>query len=100
MKFGFHPEAQLEYQQAASFYESHSTGLGIEFTREIEKTIRTIIDSPERWRLVKEDVRRCLTHIFPYAVFYTIEDKFILIVAVAHCSRKPDYWRERLKKKE
>lgn len=38
-----------------------------------------------------EDVRRCLTHVFPYGVLYTIEADFILVVAVMHCSREPGY---------
>ena len=45
-----------------------------------------------------EDVRRCLTRIFPFAVLYTIEQDFILIVAVMHWSREPGYWRDRLDK--
>lgn len=30
------------------------------------------------WRIVDEDVRRWLTHIFPYGIFYTIEADYIL----------------------
>jgi toxin ParE1/3/4 len=49
-----------------------------------------------RWRVIEEDVRRCLTRVFPYAVLYTIETDFILIVAVMHCSREPGYWKSRV----
>ena len=42
--------------------------------------------------------RGCLTYLFPYAILYTIEDNFILIVAVMHFSREPGYWRERIRK--
>ena len=49
-----------------------------------------------RWRAIEEDVRRCLTRVFPYAVLYTIEADFILIVAVMHCSREPGYWKSRV----
>lgn len=34
--------------------------------------------------------------VFPYAVLYSIEDDFILIVAVMHCSREPGYWKTRV----
>src|SRR6266705_4090940 len=44
--------------------------------------IRRILAAPERWRVLEEDVRRCLTRVFPYGVLYTIEPEFILIVAV------------------
>ena len=52
-------------------------------------------DAPARWRRIDEDVRRCLTHVFPYGVLYTIENEFVLIVAVMHCSREPGYWKTR-----
>jgi len=52
--------------------------------------------SPRRWRALDEDVRRCLTRVFPYGVLYTIESEFILFVAVMHCSREPGYWKRRV----
>ncbi|MEP6707606.1 MAG: hypothetical protein ABJC05_08805, partial [Pyrinomonadaceae bacterium] len=33
-----------------------------------------------------------------YAILYTIEPEFVLIVSVGHCSREPGYWKERLGK--
>ena len=96
MKYAFHPEARLEYREAATFYEARRHGLGAAFTREIEGVIEQILEAPDRWRLIEQDVRRCLAHIFPHGVLYTVESDFILIIAVAHGSRKPGYWRERL----
>ena len=96
MKHGFHPGARLEYREAAAFYEARRPGLGAAFTHEIEAVIRHILEEPDRWRCVEQDVRRCLANRFPYGVLYTVESDFILIIAVAHCSRKPGYWRERV----
>ena len=97
MTYGFHPDARREYLEAAEFYESRRPGIGAAFTLEVEATIQRILEAPERWRILEQDIRRCLTHVFPYGVLYTIEDDFILIVAVAHGSREPGYWRDRLK---
>ena len=97
MRFGFHPEARLEYRDAAVFYEAARPGMGAAFTREIESVISLVCEAPDRWRLFEQDVRRCLTRRFPYAVLYTIEDDYILIVAVMHGSRKPGYWKDRVR---
>jgi hypothetical protein len=43
------------------------------------------------------ETRRVLVHVFPYAVLYSIEDGFVYIVAVMHCSREPGYWKTRQK---
>jgi plasmid stabilization system protein ParE len=98
MRFAFHPEARLEYRDSAAFYAAARPGLGAEFTREVESVIGQICDAPERWRLFEQDARRCLTRRFPFAVLYTIEADYILIVAVMHGSRKPGYWHQRIER--
>jgi len=78
MNYGFHPEARLEYREAAVFYEARQPGLGAAFTREIEAAIDRILETPELFRFVEQDVRRCLAHTFPHGVLYTVEGDFIL----------------------
>ena len=96
MTWAFHPEARSEYREAAVFYEECRRGLGAEFSREIESAIGRILEAPERWRITKQDVRHYLAHKFPYAILYTIEQDSILIIAVAHASREPGYWKNRI----
>jgi len=96
MKFDFHPEALAEFQQAARHYRLSQEGMGLRFVASVEDTINQILEAPLRWRILEDDVRRCLTRVFPYAVLYTVEPEFILIIAVMHCHREPGYWRERI----
>ena len=97
MRWEFHPEALAEYEEAAQFYAEREPGLERGFVRAIEGAIQNIVETPARWRLLEEDVRRCLTRVFPYGILYTIEADHILIVAVMHCSREPGYWKHRIK---
>ena len=97
MKYQFHPEARLEYLAAVAFYEAARPGVGAAFTVEVEAVISLICQAPNRWRKFEQDVRRCLTkRRFPYAILYTIEHDYILIIAVMHCSREPGYWKDRI----
>ncbi len=96
MKYEFHPEALAEYDEAAHYYAQQQPGLDLRFIVCVEEGIEQIIENPFRWRPIDEDVRRCLTRVFPYGILYTIEPDFVLIVAVAHCSREPGYWKHRL----
>lgn len=98
MRFEFHPEALAEYEEAAHYYAGCQEGLELRFIASVESAIRQIVDSPTRWRLFEQDVRRCLTKVFPYAVLYTVESDFVLIIAVMHCHREPGYWRQRAQK--
>ena len=95
MKFGFHPEALAEYKEAALYYAASQAGLEQRFIVAVEHAVQQITESPERWRIVDADIRRCLTKVFPYAVLYTIESDYILIIAVMHCHREPGYWCNR-----
>ena len=96
MRFEFHPEALEEYDDAGHYYAGQQPDLDLRFIACIEEAITLILEDPYRWRPFDEDVRRCLTHIFPYGILYTIEADFVLVVAVAHCSREPGYWKHRI----
>lgn len=96
MIYEFHPEAKIEYFEAIAYYEERQTGLGARFTIEIEDTIQRILESPLRWQEVEDDIRRCLAHTFPYGVLYAVEESRILLLAVMHHSREPNYWSNRI----
>ncbi len=98
MKYEFHPEALDEYEDATRFYADCQDGLELRFITCVESAFRQLSETPSRWRLFEEDVRRCLVHVFPYAVLYTIEPGYVLILAVMHCSREPGYWRHRIER--
>ncbi|MBI3773003.1 MAG: type II toxin-antitoxin system RelE/ParE family toxin [Gammaproteobacteria bacterium] len=96
MKFEFHPQALAEFEEAAHYYERCQHGLGLRFYSNVEATLQNIIENPGRWPVLHQDVRRCLTRVFPYAVLYTVEPEYVLVVAVMHCHQKPGYWSARV----
>ncbi len=98
MRYEFHPEALVEYGQAAQYYASRQDGLDVRFIETVEAAIRSIVAAPERWRILELDVRRYLTKVFPYAILYAVETDYVLILAVMHCHREPGFWRQRLPK--
>lgn len=88
--------AQAELEEAFDFYENRQLGLGNEITADFESAVREILRNPSIGRRLSGNVRRWPFHQFPYALIYQIRQDTILIVAVAHFRRKPDYWRNRL----
>jgi len=95
MRFEFHPLALAEYQDAAHYYAGCMPGLELRYMAALERVIELIVEAPQRWPILEEDVRRCLTRVFPYAVLYSVESDYILILAVMHSHREPGYWRDR-----
>ena len=86
-------EAEEEIFEAVRFYHENAGSLAAEFYEEFKRCREEIERFPEFWKLVGGGYRRKLMERFPYAVIYRIADDVILIVALAHTSRRPDYWR-------
>ncbi|MBI4685677.1 MAG: type II toxin-antitoxin system RelE/ParE family toxin [Nitrospirae bacterium] len=95
----FLPEAEQEMFEAAKYYESQATDLGIDFLSETERAVNSVAELPITWPVVEGELRRRLVKKFPFGILYRIEPEEIVIVAVAHLRRKPGYWRERIKRK-
>jgi len=96
LKYSFHPEAELEFVDAINYYEKKEKNLGYDFSLEIYSTIERILAHPSAWPILEDDIRRSLVNRFPYGVLYTQMDKEIIIIAVMHLNRDPDYWKDRI----
>ena len=92
----FSAEAQNDVKEAVLFYEGCSEGLGARFNKELRDVTLSIIGSPLIRRERKEGYRQANMPSFPYYMTYIMEGELIILVAVAHSSRHPDFWKDRL----
>ena len=92
MEIVFSKLASLELEDAIAFYETELAGLGFRFKEEIKSSVLRIKEHPEAWSIEKGEVRKVLLHRFPYKILYAIEKEKIIILAIAHQHRKPNYW--------
>jgi plasmid stabilization system protein ParE len=97
MRWKFHPAAAEEYLESCRYYSGIEARLGAAFSLSVESAIGRIQARPEMWPEIEEDLRRCLLKRFPFGLYYTVEDDFLLIVAVLHMRRKPGSWRGRVR---
>ena len=95
MKSAFHPEAKEEFLAAIDYYNENVPGLGIEFAAEVNAAVELIEAFPASWPEVEFEIHRCLVRRFPYALLYAVEKDQIMIYAVMHTKRDPDYWKGR-----
>ncbi len=97
MSFCFHPEAEKEFVEAIDYYEEREENLGLDSAAEVSAAIGRATEHPRAWPILEDEVRRCQTIRFPYAVLYSQEPDGIFILAVMHLRRHPDYWKDRLR---
>jgi len=80
------------------FYEAQEPGLGDYFAACLRADIEGLRISAGIHRLVYEDYHRLLSRVFPYGIFYTVENKRATVWAVVDLRRDPAWIRQHLTK--
>ncbi len=96
MRYEFHPEAEQELYEAASRYESEVSDLGSRFVDEVERVVQLLVEHPEMGSQLDDELRHFVLRRFPFSVVYAVVSEVVYVVAVAHGSREPGYWRPRV----
>lgn len=78
------------------YYEAKRNGLGVRFAESFENSLQKLKKNPFHTFKITYDIRRAVTERFPYSVYYTIVENFIVIFAVLHQSPKSDKILKRL----
>jgi hypothetical protein len=91
----YHAAAEDELLREVEFLEGRARGLGRRFFGEIQRAENRISEFPQSAEEVIPGIRKCLLRKFRYALIYAVESDHILILSVAHLSRRPGYWRAR-----
>jgi len=96
MRLRLRPEARLDLEAAARWYEAQEQGLGRLFLEEVRASFHRIRTNPEVYALGYRGTRRALIRRFPYGVIYlpVAELDAIVVLAVLHCGRDPKLWRQ------
>jgi plasmid stabilization system protein ParE len=89
-------KAEAEILDAALYYQEQMAGLGADFLDAVDKAFTEILEAPDRWPIVRVNVRRHFLRRFPYSIFYRVDAGEILILAVGHLRRRPWYWKQRM----
>src|SRR5258706_12261713 len=79
-----------------AWYQKRSAKAALDFVDELQRATCAICEAPERWPLGLSNTRQFLLWRFPLSVIYSAEEPDITIWAVAHGSRRPEYWLRRL----
>lgn len=93
-------EASREAMEAAAWYEHEQVGLGLDFFAAIDAAINTIEEDitpllPMPDAHGQSATKRLILDRFPYDIVTLEMPKEVIVIAVAHHSRKPGFWRER-----
>jgi len=82
MKLRYTGKAKDDLEIAFGWYEEQRLGLGFEFLDCVEAMIETIQEFPKLYAMHHDRFRRALVRRFPFSIFYTIEEKDIIVHAI------------------
>lgn len=101
MLLPFHPKALEDLDESVRWYERRERGLGSAFFDEVQRGVAWASRFPKGGPLVlglpeERDVRRFRLRRFPFVIVTATVADERWVLAVAHTSRQPAYWRNRV----
>ena len=92
----FLPAAEADLLNQIIYYSNAREGLGIKFQVAVAAAVKKAAASPDSGAPSPKGTRRRLVKGFPFSVMYRASDIELLVVAVAHHRRQPEYWSSRI----
>jgi plasmid stabilization system protein ParE len=89
-------QAERDLIEGYRFYEDQGVGLGSYFLTNLYADIESLRIYAGIHRKPYKDYFRLLSHRFPFAVFYKIEENTVFVYAILDCRRSPAWIRQRL----
>ena len=85
----FLPEIEEDVIAGYLWYEDKVRGLGEAFLRMFYACVNELPRNALLYQKVYGDFRRRLLRRFPYAIYFRIEGKEIIVFGLFHCARDP-----------
>lgn len=101
LRVEFEADARRDIRQGARWHEDQRPSFGQRFIHDLDDAVDTARQWPNAGQPVGETptgttVRRIPLRRFPYHVGYMVLDDVLKVIAVAHDSRHPDHWQQRI----
>ena len=92
----FDEEARRDVSGSYEYYESQRSGLGDRFGEELETVLTRVRKQASAFREVQPGIRIVRFKVFPFAMYYRLEQEIVAVIAVYHDSRDPRGWQDRI----
>ena len=93
----FRPEAVEELRKAIEWYRSRSLDAANKLAVNVKRKLTEAAKAPHHWPLRRDGTRHIRIPSFPYVLIVCEHHETQHLIAFAHTSRRPGYWRKRLR---
>lgn len=92
MKLYVRAQAERDMNLASTWYEQQRVGLGQRFLEAVITLLKTIRQQPHAFAIIGGNVRRAPMRIYPYSLFYLVDQRGIQVLRCLHQHRNPSSW--------
>ena len=97
MRIRSHPGARRDFNRAVDWYIAEAgKPAATRFVAEVEQLRSLILDYPRIGTPGRSNTRGLVFKRFPYTLVYRARGDVLEVIALAHHSRRPDYWVKRI----
>jgi plasmid stabilization system protein ParE len=89
------PGARRDFDESFDWYAARSPLAALRFVSAVDQALTGIAADPEHFAAVDDVHRQCPVKRFPFRVVYRVANQRVVVVAIAHASRRPGYWQQR-----
>ena len=83
----FHPAARQDAERSAR--------AAVRFLDDLDRIIDLVAESPNHFQVFDADLRRAVFRRFPFYLVFRADDQNVVVLAVAHGKRRPQFWQNR-----
>ncbi|MGE0602064.1 MAG: type II toxin-antitoxin system RelE/ParE family toxin [Dehalococcoidia bacterium] len=86
------------WKKIVDFLLARSVGQAERFADEFEAAVERILAFPESGRVLEDGVRSLRIDGGPFSILYKVDNSLSAVefLAIAHASRRPGYWKDRV----
>lgn len=92
LRLVFRRRFKVDLVAGFDWYEEQRPGLGEHFLSAVQSTLKSVETHPEIFVSVHGEVRRAIVSRFPFAIFYLVEPKRVVVLRLLHTARDPNLW--------
>ncbi len=96
MRVVWQGHAKIELKDAVEYYRANAgRDVAYDFRNETWRVTRQLLEHFEIGMRIHDEMRRYPLHDYSFDIIYRLTRESIIIVALAHQSRRPGYWAGR-----
>ncbi|MEM8739663.1 MAG: type II toxin-antitoxin system RelE/ParE family toxin [Planctomycetota bacterium] len=96
LPYRFHPEARREFDRQIEWFADENLDVAQDFLDVSHARIDDVRWMPYAYSPYLHGTRKAGLGPYPLRLIYRVKEGVVQIIAFAHTSRRPGYWRERL----